>query len=169
MDDEIELTPQQQFDASCPLIYSMDELNASVFDDEENLVVVFALAPTLCTYSAKIETTTIREATAPRAATAHARFFRIHLEKVDVSVIERLGTVSQTPTTFFFLKGQQVAVFQGSNVDKLVGHIRNEVVKRNEEMREYDEAKEEARRLEMEEREEAEENEDGDEEDDEEY
>eukprot|EP00744_Colponema_vietnamica_P004785 GILI01007092.1.p1 GENE.GILI01007092.1~~GILI01007092.1.p1 ORF type:complete len:167 (-),score=31.60 GILI01007092.1:89-589(-) len=163
MDEEIELTAQQQYDLNCPVLLRLDDLNKSVYEDEENLVVIFVLAPTLCTFSNKIETTVIREATQPMKATEHAKFFRIHLERCDVSIIDRLGGLSQTPSTLFFLKGQQVATFVGSNTDKIVGSIRNEMVKRNEEMREYDEAKEEAERLAREEQEEHEEEPEGEE------
>lgn len=162
MDEEIELTPQQQFDQNCPVLLTLDEVTKSVYEDEENLVVIFVLAPTLCSFSNKLETTVIREATLPMKATEHAKFYRIHLERCDVSVIEKLGDLSQTPASLFFLKGQQVATFTGSNSDKLVGNIRNEMVKRNEVMREYDEAKEEAERLAREEQEEHEEEPEGD-------
>lgn len=201
MEAAIPLTLQEKFDQLwCPRLRTLEEFSERVLADEENLVAVFVIAPSLCPHSnvwlqgaatargsgtdedgavrAGPSSPTLLSISTPQPATVHARFFRIHAEEVDASLIEAgssspsYPSFDRTPAMYLYLKGKpfveapveagSAVAICGSNASLMAGLFRNELIRRNDVMRDYDEAKAAAA---AEEAEEAEEGEEGAEED----
>ena len=144
-EEEVELTEEQLAEIALqkelaermPNLANVADFDTLVSGDEENLVMVAALSKQ-CPYSNALQRP-LSDLAIPRGATKHARFYRLDVS-ASPEIAQKLG-IFQTPTTAWFLKGEERARHIGDGFEKISGIFRNELIKRNEEMREYDEAK----------------------------
>lgn len=144
-DEEVELTEEQRqvaqleesLQTRMPRLSTVEDYNVNVRDDVENLVVV-ALVSKQCPHSLGLRAA-LNSMSRPRPSTKNARFFRLDVQDVpDVAL--QLG-ISSVPAIVFLLKGVSWHTHVGRNDEKITGHLRNFMIKRNEVMREYDLAK----------------------------
>lgn len=144
-DDEVELTDeqlreqelQQQFDQRVPPLKSLDDYNAHVRDDVENLVCLVAVS-SQCPHSRSIRDPLMKLAN-PRATIKNSKFYRFDVHEAP-EIAQQLQ-VAQVPAFYLTLKGVNWDTLVGSNMERAAGTFRNSLIKRNEVMREYDLAK----------------------------